>query len=172
MIHEAHACFRANVRKSYVQVLDEARFGKNTAIHMALLHEEATQTAQNFAVLNTVDVYYDVIANRWSAANPWGFFVQPEFIRGIGDTSEGTRLYLSVSSNLDPLQIERSSVLVQNFVPSDTVDSPSSHGSNSWALRLQAAHRAPSSLRKRESRGGEKEANRGQSRSSPTASVT
>lgn len=133
IIRGAYAALRADVGKTYAEVVGKSLFGKDTAVHQTLLDEKARRAAQSFPILNKVEVSYEVIGNRWIPENSWGFFVRPEFIPSVGDDSEGTRPSFSVRSNLDPLQRERSSVLVRDFVANDTLDLPvSSHGGSSW----------------------------------------
>ena len=128
IVSEAYAGLSANTLTTYAQALSEARFGKDTAIHKALLHKDAEEAAKKSPFLNTVDVYYDVIVDRWQACNSWGFHVRPEFITGKGDASTSASLNLTIPSGLDPLERHGLTVLVKDFVPKDTLGDPFCHG--------------------------------------------
>ena len=77
IVSRAYAGLRATVEMPYAQVLGEKRFGSDTAIHQALLHEEARRAAEEYPFLETVEVYYDVIVDIWQPLHSWGFFVEP-----------------------------------------------------------------------------------------------
>ncbi len=130
MVCEAYPGLCAKVQTTYAQALSEARFGKDTAIHKALLHEEARKAAEKCPFLNAVEVHYDVIADRWQPLHSWGFSVRPEFIRGKGDASASMSLNLTVPSGLDPPKCGGSTVLVKDFIPKDTLGDPFCWGSS------------------------------------------
>jgi hypothetical protein len=128
IVQQAYAGFNADVQTPYVQVLSESRFGAGTAIHKALLHEKVKEAAKKHPFLNAVEVYYDVIRDRWVELNSWGFFVRPKLIKGKGDASASAHVSVSIPSGLDPPVAHGSPVLVKDFVPRDTLGDVSYHG--------------------------------------------
>ena len=120
----AFAGFKADVEIPYAQVLQEAPFGWDTVISKALIHAEAAKAAQMYPLLKSVEVSYDVIADRWSLCNSWGFHVMPELIKGKGNDSASSRVSLTIRSGLDPPTCGGLTVLVKDFVPTDTLGDP------------------------------------------------
>jgi hypothetical protein len=134
MVSEAYAGLSAEVQTSHAQALAEAHFGERTAIHKALLHAEVRKAAQNAPFLSRVEIYYGVIFDRWRPLHSWGFFVDPELIRGNGDTSATANLHLSIPSELDPPETGGWAVLAKGLVAKDTLGKPAYHGASMSSL--------------------------------------
>jgi hypothetical protein len=127
MVLDAHAVLRAKLDAPYAKVLRDASFGKDTAIHMALVEEEAKNAAEKHPFLDTVEVSYEVLAHKWRP-HCWGFSVDLDFTRRKGDAAATSSAIFTIDSELDPPVKGGFTVLVKDYVPRDTLFNLQYHG--------------------------------------------
>jgi hypothetical protein len=120
MVSMAYPFLRVALDIPYEKAAEEARFGKDTAVHKALLHEEVREGAKQCGLVDAVEIYYDVVRDRWSPTQSWGFFVKVD-TREEGDGGAKARLSFSVNSELDPPRVGDAKVLLPDFVSRDVL---------------------------------------------------
>lgn len=113
-----------------MQALVDARFGDDSPIHKALLQPKARDLAERYALLHAVEVFYDVIDDRWQPSNSWGFHVDLEFRRNQGDAADEASVSFTIPSGLDPPESAGWTVLEKDFVPRETLGAPHYRGSS------------------------------------------
>jgi len=131
-VARANAALTCAVRRPYAEAMGKGAFGKGTVIQLALACEETKTAAKEHPFVNSIEVSYEVLGNRWAMWNPWGFRIWIELIKGRDDDSSGQRIWACFASGLDPMDAGGWAPMVKTFVPSNTVTKAECHTGGGW----------------------------------------
>ncbi len=126
----AYPYLRVALDIPYEKAAEEARFGEDTAVHKALLHEKVREAAKNCGLVESIEVYYDVLWDRWSPVQSWAFHVDVD-LRDDADGGAEAGLSYSMASELDPPRVGGAKVLLPDFVSRDVLGEPRYWGGSS-----------------------------------------
>lgn len=120
--------FVVDLARPYLEVLNDASLGRDTAWGLCLRHEELAEYVEEHPVLDSLAVRYSTLLDRWRLDDPRGFLVRVHLAGDASNPKGRASATFSVASGLEPATKNGTAVIVEDFVARDTLGEVRLHG--------------------------------------------
>jgi len=132
-IQDTEIGLRARFGEPLKDVQKRAPYPRDTALDLFLRKEGGFDGASKLPILDSLEIHYGLIYDRWVEEHPRGFHMEITTLSESGD--QGFSSGYTVASGLDPLELRDGTKLMEGFKSENTlggIDSMRGMGGHGW----------------------------------------